>query len=415
VEPLFSKGDLLASLDAELNNVRKAVDELTRNEILSVSEEDLVAHFVSRFRVDPLRLHRNAMHLEEAETEINVSGDPWRDVVAGQRVTVPGTKLTVVVPFSGDRVLLDLRSNQSTTSVPRAEVKKDAIHLIYTERDLEADAMRSRTEHDVSQIERWIGFQEGPINDFNAKLEQHARSLIEQRRGRILKAEGAVAAIGLPVKRRGDTPTSYPVPGVRRAPKNIKPRPLPTADYQPEFAINDAQYDEILTTIAQMTDVIERNPHAFAHLGEEALRTHLLVPLNSAFEGGATAETFNYEGKSDILIRHEGRVVFVAECKIWKGAKTLMNAIQQIRGYLSWRDTKAAVILFVRNRDFSAVVNKIVPAVEAADGWKRTIGQVAETTFRFTFGHRDDSNREIVLSVVLLAVPSPEALPTPDA
>jgi hypothetical protein len=90
------------------------------------------------------------------------------------------------------------------------------------------------------------------------------------------------------------------------------------------------------------------------------------------------------------------------------GPKTLTSAIEQIRGYLSWRDTKAAVIVFVRNRKFSSVVDQVMPTVEAADGWKRTVGQTAETTFRFVFGHRDDANREIVLSVVLLAVPAPE-------
>jgi hypothetical protein len=32
-----------------------------------------------------------------------------------------------------------------------------------------------------------------------------------------------------------------------------------------------------------------------------------------------------------------------------------------------------------------------------------------ETTFRFVFGHREDSNREITLSILLFPMPAPEA------
>jgi hypothetical protein len=52
-----------------------------------------------------------------------------------------------------------------------------------------------------------------------------------------------------------------------------------------------------------MTHVMEQSPHAFVKMGEEDLRTHFLVQLNGVYEGQATGETFNFEGKTDILIR----------------------------------------------------------------------------------------------------------------
>jgi hypothetical protein len=70
------------------------------------------------------------------------------------------------------------------------------------------------------------------------------------------------------------------------------------------------------------------------------------------------------------------------------------------------------VILFVRSRDFSAVVDKIAPTVEAHPGWKRTERAVGETAFHFIVGHRDDVNREIILTAMLLPVPSHDALPS---
>jgi hypothetical protein len=54
---------------------------------------------------------------------------------------------------------------------------------------------------------------------------------------------------------------------------------------------------------------------------------------------------FNAAGKTDILIRAEDRSVFIAECKIWKGPATIRDALGQLLSYLSWRDTKAALLV----------------------------------------------------------------------
>src|SRR5260370_4966399 len=57
-------------------------------------------------------------------------------------------------------------------------------------------------------------------------------------------------------------------------------------------------------------------------MGEEDLRTHFLVQLNGVYEGQATGETFNFEGKTDILIRADGGNIFIAERKFWSGELT---------------------------------------------------------------------------------------------
>jgi hypothetical protein len=98
-----------------------------------------------------------------------------------------------------------------------------------------------------------------------------------------------------------------------------------------------------------MVQVMELSPHVFYNMGEEDLRTHFLVQLNGAFKGQATGETFNFQGKTDILIRVEGKNVFIAECKFWKGEEALFATLDQLLSYLSWRDTKAALLVFNRN------------------------------------------------------------------
>jgi hypothetical protein len=93
--------------------------------------------------------------------------------------------------------------------------------------------------------------------------------------------------------------------------------PASETPFEPEPVLSDADYEHILQVVQNMAQVRERSPSAFAAMDEEPLRSHFLVQLNGHYEGQATGETFNYQGKTDILIRSEGRNIVVAECKYW--------------------------------------------------------------------------------------------------
>jgi len=91
-------------------------------------------------------------------------------------------------------------------------------------------------------------------------------------------------------------------------------------------------------------------PSTYSNKGEEDLRDHILLVLEPRFQGSATGETFNKTGKTDILLRFEGKNVFIAECKFWNGIKLFFETISQLLAYLTWRDSKAAVIIFVKTK-----------------------------------------------------------------
>lgn len=194
---------------------------------------------------------------------------------------------------------------------------------------------------------------------------------------------------------------------MRRKVKSSPPR-ASTAPYKPEPALEMAEYENILQILRNMAHVMELSPSAFKGMGEEDLRTHFLVQLNGHYEGGATGETFNYEGKTDILLRVNGKNIFIGECKFWGGPKKLLETIDQLLGYSSWRDNKTAIILFNTRKDFSAVLDAIIPTVASHKNHKRTVGQVGDSSYRFIFAHRDDTNREMVLTVQAYDVPKSE-------
>ena len=242
------------------------------------------------------------------------------------------------------------------------------------------------------------------MDQFNGQLEQQVGQLVRERKNKLLADAHMAGAIGIPIKRRDGMPTTYSVPVERRKPKIERP-PASTGKFQPEPVLALEEYENILTIVRNMVRVMEQSPKAFEKMGEEDLRTHFLVQLNGQYEGRATGETFNFQGKTDILIREEDRNVFIAECKFWHGEKQFLETIDQLLSYLSWRDTKAAVFLFNRNANFSDVLTKIGEIVPKHKYFKRDLGKRGESEFRYMFSHPDDPNRELILTVLAFDVP----------
>ena len=150
----------------------------------------------------------------------------------------------------------------------------------------------------------------------------------------------------------------------------------------------------------------ERSPQTCAGMGEEALRTVVLDALNTHYRGQGTAGAFNVAGKTDILIRHEGNNLFIGECKFWSGVKGFVAAIDQLFGYTAWRDTKLALIMFVRERDLTAIIDKAREAIAEHDQFVAWRGSANETELRAVMSWPTDDRRHADLNVFFVPTPS---------
>ena len=155
--------------------------------------------------------------------------------------------------------------------------------------------------------------------------------------------------------------------------------------------------------------VMERSPSAFESMGEEDLRTHFLVQLNGHYEGQATGETFNYEGKTDILIRTEGRNIFIAECKYWGGPKKAYRkpstSFLAIRAGAIPRRPSSSSTGRKTSPVFWMSSLKPWPPMRTSSGRSIQSQTVSSGT---SFAHRDDPNRELTLTVLVFDVPAKE-------
>ncbi|WP_313616109.1 hypothetical protein [Rhizobium sp.] len=380
------------------------VGALPEQRLLNTSIEDLLRYLFEKyqFEVPVLDLDNAVADQKEATVEFNDYG---------QRRSTTGTQVSLEIPFAGDAQMFQIQPSSFSTSPPYATVRSNLLVITQSGVSLTPEQVETGFDRMISEINKYLDWQHRDANQFNKELQTLARQSIEQRREKLLANQNLVAGLKFKLKARSDAPQTYSVPVSR---KRIEPRlpPASTTPYKPEPVLAEDDYRNILKIIQDIALVIERSPSAFTEMGEEDLRQHFLVQLNGQYEGKATGETFNHDGKTDILIRHEGRNIFIAECKFWRGKKGYMETIDQLLSYLSWRDTKAAIIIFSQHKGFTEVLAKLQQATTQHPNYKSGPKVEHETVFRYVFGQRDDPNREVVVSVLAFDMPRPDAVAT---
>jgi hypothetical protein len=405
-EPLFIRGHLDEALRARDAQALQEVDRYDGNRLLNTSADDLCAYFFQTFKVNPLALDEAGAYADQEEAQIDVSRDPMRHIRdRSHPFYIPGVRFTLHVPYTGDGNLFHLRPNTCSLNPPYAKVEDSELLLAYSAPQADPAQVKASFDGGLAEVKRHLGWQRSQCEEYNSRLKDNLTQQIARRRQRLLDNQGTAVALGYPLKSRPDVPQTYVAPGVRKK-LTVTPPPASAAPYVPEPTLDNAQYEAILHVLNSASLVLERSPSSFRTMGEEDLRQHFLVALNASFEGEATAESFNASGKTDILIRHAGANLFVAECKVWTGEQAFLQAIDQLLGYLTWRDTKAALLVFNRRKDFSAVLGTIQEAVPKHPQYKRRLGDFSESGFRFVLHLPGDPNREVYLTVLAFDVPS---------
>ena len=106
---LFASADLTDVLQAHEAQIQSRVNSIPKDQILSVSDEELVNHLVAELSVEPLEFHEDHAEVEPAETQIDVTQSWERNPFGEELVVVPGNTVTISIPFSGDIQLWSLR------------------------------------------------------------------------------------------------------------------------------------------------------------------------------------------------------------------------------------------------------------------------------------------------------------------
>lgn len=404
----FREGETFATLRRLLEKVMAEINSLDNEYVLKASPTELERHFIEKVLVSPLILHAGDLYIRsQTGTQIDVSHDFDRAAFRGERIVVAGTRVEIGIPFEGDPMLWRVRASTSSMGgYPDIDIRGNEVvfSVSFPDDSADPDRLLASIKRQAKSLIDAVGYLKRDVENHNNSAPNVIRQALEQKITLAKSATGAVAALGIPMKRR-DTEPTFTIPAKRRESPAKRPT-VATGKYEPEPILDEKEYQHILEVLKGMSLVIERNASSFASLDEEAIRDHFLLQLNGHYEGSATGETFNASGKTDILIRVDNRNVFIAECKFWRGPKGFDEAIDQLLGYLSWRDSKCAILVFNKTKDSSAVRQKMHEIMESRSQHRKTVFHQPEGDSRYVLVKESDPGREISITIQLYDMPS---------
>jgi hypothetical protein len=409
-EDLFSGGHLDTVLQAAAERVPEEIAQAPEEHLLQVDEKAWVAALVERRRLDLPTLGEPYMDPPE-EIQIDVAVSPSgmfgrAPFSSSSTPTVPGFRVVVRVPFTGDGALFLLQPNSYTLTRPSAHVGQgELISVVEYFHDAPVD-VRAHAQELVREVERYLGPVREQVEAYNHDLEARARDAVRARRERVRRHYEHLEKTGLPTRQGAEAPATYISDVIVRRPERVPPSLTDTRPMALEPTMGDAAFEDILDAVRRSAASMEASPATYAGMGEEGLRQIIRTALNAGpADGRATAETFNFTGKTDILVPDGLRNIFIAECKIWSGPKGFTEAVDQLFRYAAWRDTKLALIVFIRQSDLTSVVEKGREALALHPQFVETGRQATETELRATMRWQGDDSRLADLNVFFIHLP----------
>lgn len=402
-EVLFKEGWLREFLENRESKMLAEIDGLAER-LLEASVDATCDYFVRKFGSESPEIREDQITIDQSETQVDAR--LIRDIFASSDGPhfVPATQITFRIPFVGTADLFRYRPSRYTSNSPRGTISGQELLITVVGTDHNLATFQVEFQSRLGEIRQWLGFVAEEMRGRLDGLRATARGRIEGRRRKLLADRNLAASLGFPLRANPTPPPSPSVPLKRKKIGFTDARKV-SQGFVPEPAIEHQAYEDILSMLRGMSVTMERCPAAFRGLEEEHLRMFFLATLNAQFDGAATGETFNSEGKTDILIRIEGRNLFIGECKFWKGPSGFAETIDQVLGYAQWRDCKLAILVFNKNKDFTSVLTKIRETTKAHPSFRREVSTGDQTSFRCAVRHRDDPDREMTLTVLAFEIP----------
>jgi hypothetical protein len=406
VTELFASRDLRADLEDTFRAVVHHIAEMRPDEIVSTSDEVIIEGLLGEASADCPQLDIDQVHqlpVVELSENIAVYGD-------GRPITRQVPRWRFVVPFTGDRrIFLSQPSQYYHTRPVAVDVRENELELFVDGR-IEHDQVRRAFDAQILKIQQYLDLAQVDCENHNYRLSADVPHLVRQRRQEVQAMLATQEQVGFPIRHRGD-PNKTPVPLAHKSVRLGRQELDAASTPMPRWILQDSDYEEALRVLEYWRDSLERAPSIADGRGEEEIRDLLLAGLNSVFQGAAAGEVFNGDGKTDILIRPDSVNVFVGECKIWEGESSMDDALDQLFRYAVWRDTKTAVLLFIRRKDVSAVIEKAVDVIRRRENFVSEAPETPASQYNFVMHATEDPQQKIRMAFMPFALPAKSPRP----
>lgn len=379
---LFERGETTASFKATLDSIKRNIDNLSNEKICGMDIDELEEYYVTENRIEEIQLFKDNITKELSETKIKEYNHFYQrgyEELEPQYYLIDGYVVTFTIPFDGDENLLYLRPScfymskfEVDNVIPPTESDygKIIISIKFKKRELQENEnsneyVQKRFYQEIKTYYETIDRINQEAKNYNVKLPSTIKKYLAKRLEKANDYLQMRERLELPLELNPNAPNSKPL--LLKKVKKKKEVAFPKQNKPiAEYEISNSDYENIKNIISLACISMEKSARTFTKLLEEELRDIILSNLNTHYQGSASGETFNKIGKTDIYIPFENKAAYIAECKIWHGSKKFLEAIDQLCGYTTWRDTKTSLVIFNKNnKDFNALLDSINQSLKA--------------------------------------------------
>lgn len=412
---IFLSNDISNYFKLRINSIKKEVQEVLEGK--DVIDTKCINSLFEKNKIIPLVLKSDDKKIISRK-DISIDVTPIQKTLTSysnsvEKVYIDGVEIKIGIPYKGEKALFTQRPSKLKSDLAKVnEITEEEIILIYEMDINKIEENKSIIDGDIAVINEYISFIKEDVDAFNAGLRAQIESIVKARMARIKAKEVLIESLGIPMKKYEDYTKKLTVPLEKKA-VTVSPVKTGKKDVDNAKIIAEKDYEDILEILHNMSIAMERSPKVFSKLYEEDIRDFFLVLLNGHYKGMATGETFNASGDTDILIRVDNNNLFIGECKFWKGEVAFNESIKQLFGYVTWRDTKTAIVIFNKNRKTTDVINKIRNCCEKHEQYKAKYELLStkvqhDTILSYIYKHPKDDEKETILSILIFDIPVEE-------
>lgn len=397
---LFNKYHLSEYINAYRKKLQEDIDKLEITD--STDLEALVDKLIMAATINPIEL-QDPIPSEPRETTRQ-----RQDMVMGT-YNEKVYEIDVTIPFEGDKDLFYCSPSTSTIVYldKNFTINSGSVSGKVVLSSLDPNFYKSEVSKVVGILKTNLPTVHGEIEAWNIGLEACIRQSLEKRKGVVTQKHDFMEKIGLNVNPISDK-YLLPNPVIKR--EIPKPISQSTTSSKKNFIpfLQEEVYNDIKEVIYNVGEAIERKPSLYRGKYEEDLRDIFLLFLETRYEStSGVGEAFNKKGKTDILLKYakDGSNLFVAECKFWRGKKSFLDAIDQLLSYLTHRDSKTALMMFIDQKELSTLIEIAQLEIEHHPQFKKRLKDNHETSISYEMKLPGDSKTTIQMEVMFFHFP----------
>lgn len=368
-----------------------------RMESLSVDLERLKSDLISKYQISPIVLK------EPIQAEPKKVKEMVTHPVYGHQPKAY-YRIDIEVPFEGEKDIFSIypKSSQIVYLEPVPVISNNIIRFFIRLNVLDSNTFKTELNKYITKLTTNLHAILQEIEPWNNNLEATISEYMSRQQEFLQQKTTFMLEVGL---KRSSNSSQLSIPSVIR--KIIIPQPVSqetkNISRNQTPILSNKVYKDVINVIYQVGRAIERKPSLYLGKDECSIRDNILLFLETRYESTTgTSETFNRSGKTDILLKYapDGSIIFVAECKFWNGEKKFYGAIDQLLNYVTHRDTKTALIIFVTQKNFQGIINNIKNCISSHPKFHQYLNDTFDTSFSYLFHHPDDEDSLIYIEVM---------------